>query len=347
PELIQGISFAFAFFVISFLHIVIGELAPKSMAIRNPEAIGLWTAAPLYGFYWMMYPAIWLLNASANWVLRVAGLGDVTGHDAQYSADELKLILRSSRPGERFTRDEWNVLAQALDFGELEVSELMRPIHELVALERAKSVQENLQTMYRSRFSRYPYFDTNGIDVLGVIHLKDLFFAREEGKPIEDLQKYLRPIQYISPRTPALEVFRRFRKGAPHFAMIGQAGRKPLGFITLDNLLGAMIGQIRDEFRQNDDWTRLEDGTLIGKGSLPIFSLEQILGVDIDSPALDQADVESVSGLIMVKLGDIPIEGQRIEFSQFDLVVKKMSGPRIVTVQVYPRNGETPENFHV
>jgi CBS domain containing-hemolysin-like protein len=347
-ELIQGISFAFAFFVISFLHIVIGELAPKSMAIRNPEAIGLWTAAPLYGFYWLMYPAIWLLNASANWVLRVAGLGGVPGHDAQYSADELKLILRSSRPGERFTRDEWNVLAQTLDFSELEVSELMRPIHELVALERAKSVQENLQTMYHTRFSRYPYFDTNGIDVLGVIHLKDLFFAREEGKPIEDLQKYLRPIQYISPRTPALEVFRRFRKGAPHFAMIGQAGRKPLGFITLDNLLGAMIGQIRDEFRQNDnDWTRLEDGTLIGKGSLPIFSLEQLLGVDIESPALDQADVESVSGLIMVKLGDIPKEGQRIEFSQFDLVVKKMSGPRIVMVQVYPRHGETPENFHV
>lgn len=348
PELIHGISFAFAFFVISFLHIVVGELAPKSMAIRNPEVIGLWTAAPLYGFYWTMYPAIWLLNASANWVLRVAGLGGAGSHDAQYSADELKLILRSSRPGERFTRDEWNVLAQTLDFSELEVSELMRPIHELVALGRAKSLRENLQTMYRSRFSRYPYFDTDGIGVLGVIHLKDLFFAREEGKPIEDLDKYLRPIQYISPRTPALELFRRFRKGAPHFAMIGQVGHKPQGFITLDNLLGAMIGEIRDEFRQNDnDWTRLEDGTLIGKGSLPIFSLEQILGLDMESQALDLEEVESVSGLIMVKLGDIPTEGQRVEFDRFDLVVKKMNGPRIVMVQVYPKPAETLENFHV
>ena len=352
PELIHGISFAFAFFVISFLHIVIGELAPKSMAIRNPEAVGLWTAAPLYGFYWLMYPVIWLLNASANWVLRVAGLGNAMGQDMQYSADELKLILRSSSPGERFTRDEWNVLAQTLDFSELEVSELMRPIHELVGLGRSHSLEENLQIMYRSRFSRYPYFDSNGSDVLGLIHLKDLFFSREERLPIAeletaDLEKYLRPIQFLSPRTPALELFRRFRKGAPHFAMIGYAGQKPQGFITLDNLLGAMIGEIRDEFRRNDnDWTRLEDGTLIGKGSLPIFSLEQVLGLDMDHQGLDLEEVESVSGLIMVKLGNIPVEGQEIGFDQFKLVVKKMNGPRIVMVQVYPKPAAPPGHAH-
>jgi CBS domain containing-hemolysin-like protein len=335
---IHGISFAFAFFVISFLHIVVGELAPKSMAIRNPEAVGLWCAMPLYGFYWMMFPAIWVLNVSANWVLRLGGLGNAHGHDAHYSTDELKLILRSSRPGERFTRDEWNILAQTLDFSELEVSDLMRPIHEIAALQRGRSLQDNLQTVYHSRFSRYPYFDTNGIDVLGVIHLKDLFLAQQAGKPIEDLDQYLRPIQYISSRTPALELFRRFRKGAPHFAIIGEKGKKPLGFITLDNLLGALVGEIRDEFRQNDnDWTRLDDGTLIGKGSLPIFSLERILGLDIENEELDLDDVDSVGGLIMVKLGDIPEQGQKIEFDSFDIVVKKMSGPRILLVRVYPK----------
>ncbi|MDD2801963.1 MAG: CNNM domain-containing protein, partial [Methylococcales bacterium] len=96
PELIHSVSFAFAFSVISFLHIVVGELAPKSLAIRNPEKIGLMSAVPLYGFYWLMYPAIWLLNSSANLVLRVMGLGQGHGHDIHYSADELKHILRSS-----------------------------------------------------------------------------------------------------------------------------------------------------------------------------------------------------------------------------------------------------------
>ena len=337
PELVHGISFACAFTIISFLHIVVGELAPKSMAIRNPEQIGLWSAAPLYGFYWLMYPAIWLLNSSANLVLRLFGLGNVHGHDAHYSADELKLILRGNDPDDRFTRDEWNILAKTLDFSELEVSDLMRPIHEIAALHRSRSLQANLKTVYDKRFSRYPYFDTNGVDVLGVIHLKDLFFAQQEGKAIEDLHKYLRPIQYISPETPALELFRYFRMGAAHFAVIGQKGQKPQGFITLDNLLSAMVGEIRDEFRQsNNDWSRLDDGTLIVKGSLPIFSLERILGIDIENEELDLEDEVSIGGLIMSKLQDIPVEGQKIEFNQFDIVVKKMNGPRTIFVQIHP-----------
>lgn len=345
PEVIHGISFAFAFFVISFLHIVVGELAPKSMAIRNPERIGLWSAVPLYGFYWLMYPAIWVLNASANWVLRLAGLSNMHAHDAHYSADELKLILRTSRPGGKFSHDEWNVLAQTLDFSELEVSDLMRPIHEIAALYRGKPLQENLHIMHRHRFSRYPYFDHDGINVLGMIHLKDLFLVQQEGKSIDNLTDYLRPVQFVSPRLPALELFRRFRKGTPHFAIVGQQGKKPQGFLTLDNLLGALVGEIRDEFRQNDnDWTRLDDGTLIGKGSLPIFTLERILGVDVENEEVDLEDADSVGGLIMAKLGDIPAEGQKIAFDQFDIVVQKMNGPRIVLVRVYPQEANDQES---
>lgn len=335
PELIHGISFFVAFFLISFLHIVIGELAPKTVAIRNPEVIGLWCALPLYGFYWAMYPAIWVLNASANWILRMGGLGGVHGHDAQYSADELKLILRGSHAGEKFNREEWKVLAQSLDFSELEVSDLMRPINEITALHQTRSLQDNLQTIYRHRFSRYPYFDHGGINVLGVVHLKDLFIAQQEGKSIDSLSAYLRPVEYVSPRTPALELFRRFRTGSPHFAVIGKKGSRPEGFITLDNLLGAMVGEIRDEFRRNDnEWSRLDDGTLLGKGSLPIFSLERILGIDVVIEG--DEDVDSVGGLIMAKLGDLPHEGQKIAFDGFDIVVKKMNGPRIALVKVYP-----------
>ena len=333
PEIIHGASFIFAFFVISFLHIVVGELMPKTMAIRNPEVVGMWSALPLYGFYWMMYPAIWLLNASANGLLKLFGLAQGHGHDTQYSADELKLILRSSRSSERFTPDEWNVLAQTLDFSELEVSDLMRPINEVAALHANLSLHENLQIIYRHRFSRYPYFDDDGVTVLGVVHMKDLFFAQQEGKSIESLKEYLRPVQYISSRMSALALFRLVRSGAPHFAIIGKKGLVPRGFITLDNLLGALVGEIRDEFRLNDnDWTRLEDGTLVGKGSLPIFSLERILGGDIEE--ID--DVDSVGGLIMAKLGNLPQEGQKVAFDGFDIVVKKMNGPRIVLVKVYP-----------
>ena len=339
-EIIHGVSFFFAFFLISFLHIVVGELAPKSMAIRYPERVGLWAATPLYSFYWAMYPIIWVLNASANGVLRLAGLDASAGHDIHYSAEELKLILRSSRNSSKFSADEWNVLAQTLDFGELDVADLMRPIHEIAAMHRGLTLGENLATVYRTRYSRYPYFAENGVDVLGVIHLKDLFLAEQDGKRVTELDSFLRPVVHVSPRMPAVELMRRFRTGAPHFAVVGRKGQKPVGFLTLDNLLGALVGEIRDEFRQSDnDWTRLDDGTLMGKGSLPIFTLERALGIDVENEEVDLEEADSVGGLIMEKLGEIPREGQKIAFSQFDLVVKKMNGPRIVLVRVYPRIG--------
>jgi len=332
-EIIHGVSFFFAFFVISFLHIVVGELAPKSMAIRMPERVSLWTAPALYGFYWAMYPVIWLLNTSSNKVLKWVGLDLAHGSDSYYSPEELKLILRGSHGGSKETRDEWSIMAQVLDFGGLEISDLMRPINEVAAMYKGMTLEENMSTATRNRFSRYPYFDEDEKTVLGMLHLKDLFFAQQAGKPLDDLSKHLRQVEYVPPTMPALELFRRFRKGAPHFAIVGHKGSKPVGFLTLDNLLSALVGQIRDEFRQNEnDWTLLDDGTLIGKGSLPLYTLGMALGFDLDSD-----EVESIGGLIMQKLGDLPVEGQKVEFERFDAVVKKMNGPRIILVRIYPK----------
>jgi CBS domain containing-hemolysin-like protein len=355
PELIRGISLVFAFSAISFLHIVVGELAPKSLAIREAEKIGLWTAAPLYAFYWAMYPAIWVLNHSSAAVLRLAGLSSEHGTDAHYSTDELKLILRRRRAqadadaqaphhpaGQAaslatatYSADEWNALAHSLDFSRLTVSDLARPAHELVGLRRDLPLAENMQTIARHRFTRYPLFeDASGERVAGLIHLKDLLLARESGQPLGDLGEYVRPVQYVHPAMPALALFRRFRKGAPHLALVGRKGARPIGFLTLDNLLGALVGQIHDEFHQGDnDWTRMDDGTLMGKGSLPVVSLEQALGIDID-----EGRAESVGGLVIHALNDLPTEGQRVSFDRFDVVVKKMKGPRIVLVRVYPKD---------
>jgi CBS domain containing-hemolysin-like protein len=335
-EWIDRISLIFAFFVISFLHIVVGELAPKSMAIRTPERVSLWTSPALYLFYWVMFPAIWVLNKSSNTLLSWLGLDATHGSDSHYSPEELKMILRGSHASKKLTPDEWSIMAQMLDFGDLEISDLMRPINEVVAMYKDASLEENMATAARNRFSRYPYIDSDGETVLGMLHLKDLFLAQQSGKPLDDLSKHLRHVEYVPPNTPALELFRRFRKGAPHFAMVGYRDSKPVGFLTLDNLLSALVGQIRDEFRQNDnDWTLLDDGTLIGKGSLPLFTLGIALGID-----LDNEEVESIGGLIMQVLGDLPEEGQKIEFTQFDVVVKKMNGPRIILVRVHPKAGE-------
>ncbi|MGB4812905.1 MAG: hemolysin family protein [Methylophilaceae bacterium] len=330
-ELINGISFVVAFFTISYLHIVLGELAPKSFSIREPEFVSVWTCVPLYLFYWAMYPAIWVLNNSANFVLKTLGLGEASHHDAYYSADELKLILKSSRASDNLSRDEWNILAHTLDFSDLEVSDLMRPINEAVVLNVQNSDEDNLKIITQYRFSRYPYVDEGG-NVIGIIHLKDIFLAKLSDSTKLGLGELVRPYQHVLPDMPAMELFRRFRKGAVHFAIVGYRGQPPIGFLTLDNMLGALVGEIRDEFLQSqNDWSKLDDGTLLGKGSLPIFTLERALGLVID---IDEVD--SVGGLVMWKLGDLPKVGDKIAFDQFDIVVKKMKGPRIVLLRVYP-----------
>ncbi|GAB3625295.1 Hemolysin C [Pandoraea terrae] len=340
PELIHALAFFIAFFTISYLHIVIGELAPKSMALRMPEAISIWTAAPLYVFYWAMYPAIWILNKSANRVLHWIGLDVSHGPDAHYSADEIKLIMRRGASSEKLSPDDWNVVAYAIDFSDLQVSDLMRPMSEVAAFRRTATFAENMDTAYRHRYSRYPFYDADGETVLGVVHLKDLFLAEHHDEPIDDLGRMARPVERVVPDMPARELFRRFRRGAPHFAIVGWPGQKPIGFLTLDNLLSALVGKIRDEFRQTeDDWTRMEDGTLIGRGSLPILTLERALHIEIPSE-----HAESVGGLIMDALGYLPREGQCIEFDGFKVVVKKMQGPRIILVRIYPDGVDRPDS---
>ncbi len=329
---LHGVSFFVAFFTISYLHIVVGELAPKSLAIRQAEKVGVWTASPLYAFYWMMYPAIWILNHSSNYLLQIMGLDASAQHDSQYSSEELKVILRSSRADAHATSDEWKVLAQALDFRDLDVGDLMRPANEMVVLSAKEGLDKNLEKMVGHRFSRYPYLDEEG-NVGGIVHVKDVFHAIQRGEQVS-LEALARPIETVSTHLPATELLRRFRQGAPHFTVVTTQKGRPLGFITMDNLLGALVGEIRDEFRQSQrEWAQLDDGTLIGKGSLPIFTLERALGIDIE-----ESGVDSVGGLIMQKLGDVPEEGQKIEFDGFDAVVKKMKGPRIVMVRIYPRN---------
>ena len=332
-KLIHSIAFIFAFFTISYLHIVLGELVPKSLAIRMSERVGIWTAPALYAFYWLMFPAIWLLNQSSNIVISALKLKTKAGHDSHYSSEELKLILRSSRASDEFSDDEWKVLAQAIDFRELEVSDLMHPFSDAVALFEEDSFDDNMDRILQHRYSRYPVVNSDGI-VTGIIHIKDIFVALRKDANFTDIKSLARPVEQVPPTTHAMTLFRKLQKGAPHFTVVGYEDAAPIGYITLDNLLSALVGDIRDEFRQSQsEWAKLDDGSLLGKGSLPLNTLERTLGIDIESE-----DADTIAGLVLWALGDIPKEGQRVEFTAFDVVVKKMIGPRILLVRVYPKN---------
>jgi CBS domain containing-hemolysin-like protein len=330
-QTIKFVSFIFAFGVISYLHIVVGELMPKSIAIRQTEAVSLWTALPLYLFYWLMYPAIWFLNSSSNILLKIFKLDEVHHENQSYTPEEIKLILRASHRYGQFTKSELDLLTKSLVFTDLEISDVMRPLYDMASLNVSLTVTEAIKKIVQQRYSRYPVYKDETSNIIGMIHIKDLFLIPADSYNSTTLARFIRTHLIVKENDPVLEIFHLFRKGKPRFAIVF-SGSKAIGFLTLDDLLQSIIGEIKDEFHiTQEDWVKLEDGTYLIKGSASVFTLETLLGIE-----LTQVESNTVTGLILDKYQDFPKEGDKIEFDYFTLEIVKIKGSRILQVRVYP-----------
>lgn len=335
PETIKIISFFFAFSAISFLHIVVGELMPKSLAIRQSEMVSLWTAVPLYGFYWCMYPAIWFLNACSNFFLTLTGLSETHRGENFYSTDEIKLVLSSSHLHGELTREEFDMLEHTLEFADLRVTEVMRPYSEMVMLDVSQSVDVLMKLMMENRYSRYPIYDPDKKEIIGIIHVKDLFSTIYQKGKIEHIHALIRPILKVHSRLPALDVLRKFREGMPHFALIYSKPENYVGFVTLDNLLHVLIGRIKDEFHKTkEDWILNADGTITAKGGCTVYSLEQALDRDIE---IEDEMIETLDQLIVKKLGRAAKINDEIQCDIFSVKIMEVSGARVVKAIIYPK----------
>ena len=332
-KLIHGIAFFTAFFIISYLHIVVGELAPKSWAIRKPELLSLWTAVPLYLFYWAMYPAIFLLNASANAILRIAGQGEPGAHhDHHYSRDELKLILHSSRASDP-TDQDMRVLASAVELGELDVVDWANSREDLIYLELNASLDEVFSVFRRHKYSRYPIYDEAAGEFVGVLHIKDLLLHLSLLEMLPSslrLSELMHPLEKVNRNLPLSDLLEQFRKGGAHFALVEEADGKVIGYLTMEDVLEALVGDIQDEHRKTERGIlAYQPGKLLVRGDTPLFKLERLLGVD-----LDHIEAETLAGLIYETLKRVPEEEESLEVAGLRLIVKKMKGPKILLAKV-------------
>jgi CBS domain containing-hemolysin-like protein len=333
PQLVHGIAFFAAFSIISYLHIVIGELAPKSWAIRKPEMLSLWTAAPLYAFYWLMYPAIFVLNASANAILRIAGQGEPgPHHEHHYSRDELKLILHSSRASNDSDQD-MRVLASAVELGELEVVDWANSREDLIFLELNASLDQVFTTFRRHKYSRYPIFDEKKGEFVGVLHIKDLLLQLSLLEMLPSalkLGELMHPLERVSRHLPLSQLLERFRQGGAHFALVEEADGKVIGYLTMEDVLEALVGDIQDEHRKTERGIlAYQPGKLLVRGDTPLAKIERLLGVD-----LDHIEAETLAGLIYDSLKRMPEEEEVLETDGLRIIVKKMKGPKVVLAKV-------------
>lgn len=325
------IAFSLAFFMISYLHIVVGELAPKSIAIRKVEKVALWTAVPLYLFYKLMYPAIWLLNASALIILKFFGVKE-NHKENIYSIKELKVILNASHMHEDLTKDELQILDRVLEFTDLSIGDIMRPIHEMKSVYADQPIEETLNTIARYHLSRYPiYTNSDEAEIIGVLHIKDILEYIMQHKTIPKIDTLKRPIIVTELNALAIEVFHQFRGGHGHFAIVKNEFGKCVGFITLDDILSVALGNIRDEFvKPHRDWFITKEGHYVMYGYTPLYTLERLLKIEI------LGESNTIGGLLLSELRRMPEQNEMIHFKHFDVQVLKIKGPRIELVKIFP-----------
>lgn len=337
---LHGIAFAAAFSIISFLHIVLGELAPKSLAIRRPEPVSLWVGVPLWAFYWAMYPFIKLLNGSAILILKGFGVEIVEEMtDEPHSPGELRSILAASHVHGEMDPVAADMASHAIDLVEVTAGELMRPDSDMVALEEGDSLASARDQVVRHRFSRYPVYRGIRDNIVGMFHAKDLLLLEKEADrghgegadpAAQTVASAMREPLIVTEDTPVVELVRSLQEEGTHMAVVEDDNGVIVGFVTLDHVLEALMGRMQDEFTHSSPaWRRLEDGSLVGDGMLSLYSLSQRL-----ERSVDVEEVNSIGGLVMRELDRVPRVGDQIEAEGLRIRVLRMDGARVRRVRV-------------
>ncbi|AEB28138.1 hemolysin family protein [Francisella hispaniensis] len=282
-SLSKFIAFATGFIIISFLHIVIGELMPKSMAIRQTERLSLVTCVPLYIFYWLMFPFIWVLNTTANKLLGLFKLDSVAEAEYGYTTDEIKVILKSSYLKKPLTEEHRDILLRMVEFAHLHAIDAMRPIKEMVSIDYDLSNCDKLEVIKEFLYTRYPVYQKDKNNIIGVVHTKDILCALDTELAKQDL----RPILKVSYHDRLIDVLHKFQQGRPHFALVYKKNQL-IGFITLDNLLTILIGRISDEFHLvKEPWITLANNKFLIKADAPVYAIERLADIDLSEYPAD------------------------------------------------------------
>src|ERR1039457_5527322 len=329
---LRSISFAVGFTALTFLHITVGELAPKGLTIQKPLPVALATAIPLRWFYLAFYPFNRLLNLAARWLLKRIGIEPDAVADRAQTEEELRLVLAAVPQGG--TAAGRNLILNALDLRHRIAREVMRPRQEIVAFNTGATMADCLALAEKTRYSRFPICDDGDLDkTRGVIHIKDLYALRDRAMTAADLLPVARKLIY-APATARLEkLLRLFLERRLHFAIIVDEYGGTLGIVTLENVLEALVGQIQDEFDQEEtQFVRRDEHSWEVSGTLPLHELERIIG-----EVHHDESVATASGWVTQKLGGFPKAGDSLTVGNFELRVGGMDGPRVARLKIIKR----------
>lgn len=343
-EVSHSLSAGFAFALITFLHVVVGELMPKSIALQNPERTSLVVARPTVWVEWIFKPAIWLLNGSGNLLLRLVGIHPASGHELVHSVEELKMLVTASTEGGLVEAEESEMLHAIFDLSGLVVRQVMIPRTEMIGVEADTPLQEIITLVTQSTFTKFPVYEDNLDQILGIVHVKDLLRAMQSPDCNGcDARTLAREPIYVPETISVRALLQQFRANRQHIAIVLDEYGGTAGLVTLEDLLEEIVGEVSDPFdRVNPEIQTLSDGSAVIDGLALIEEVNEELSLELQDPNYD-----TIAGYVLGKLGRIPRTGDVVESDGLRLRVESMDGMRIARITLKPVNlppasGEKP-----
>jgi CBS domain containing-hemolysin-like protein len=326
------IAVPIAFAVITVLHIVFGELAPKTLAIRYPTTTTLYVSAPMKVFYFFFRPFIWLLNGFASLLLSAVGIKPAP-HSEIHSEDELKLIIAESAEGGAIQASERELIQNVFDFDDRTVRQVLKPRTQISAIEIDTPIDEAIEYALQEGYSRYPVYDSSMDHVLGFILTKDLLATLRSDQPKPELRAMLRDLPFISSSKKISQVLRLFQQQKSQLAIVVNEFGGTVGLLTLEDIIEELVGDIQDE-------TDLEPPAVEVVGDRMYKVLAQMpmdqINAYLPYPFPESDSYITLAGLIMEKSEVLPEEGQELKIHPYRLKILKLTqnSPDLLEVEL-------------
>lgn len=332
-DVLATTTFAVAgsFTIITVLHIVLGELVPKALALLYPEDVSRWVVVPLVGFAWVMTVPIFILNGTANRLLRLAGIKQPTEHERLHSPEEIRLLVEQSGEGGSLRDRDAQLLEGVFEFSEKSAEEVMTPRTEMAALEAGITVEAAADVIAEAGRSRYPVYTESLDEVVGVVHAKDILKALRE-HPGATVRSVMRQPIFVPGTREVEEVLADMKRLKTHMAVVLDEYGGTAGLVTMEDLLEEIVGDILDEHDLEAMVEAVaEDGSVMIDGSLPLSEFNAEFDAD-----LDDTDYTTVGGFIFGQLGRLPRPGDVMTVGLHRFEVVAMAGRRVDRIRVRP-----------
>jgi putative hemolysin len=331
PVMATLLAVILAFFVITFLHVVIGELVPKGIALGHSETTALAVSAPVRAFFTLFGPLIWILQRSTELVLRALGLNAPGGESDVHSEAELRMLVSQSTEHGEIEEQEQEMLYKVFDFADKEASDVMVPRPEVVALSIDLPPEEALEAVMDSPFTRYPVFRGSLDEIVGVLHIRDLFLAlRDRGMSEVRIEEIVRPAHMVPETKDLAALLTEFRRTNQHLAIVIDEYGAMEGIVTLEDLLEEIVGEIEDEFDLPDESIeRLDDHTIRIDGTFPIDDFNEQFHTELPGE-----DYHTMAGFVFGLLGRAAEPGDTVSHDGMRFEVVEVEGSRIDRIQV-------------